>query len=197
MKDNWVSASTVRGLLGTLGSIEEKLPIHSTLHYKYFCQFQFQAIKRLSMGLGIGPQRWLSELELALALTCCQHILLEVGTHAWKPQMQGMQAERKNRSIPVERTVIKHIPFSKRREHARLKLLLMFSTMTSSSLFCNSVPTYAFLPKYHKHFHVLLRIYLAVVWYWVSNWAGPHDDTMSFFPIFFLLIDWLRWALLL
>ena len=144
MKENWVSASTGCGLLGTLGSIEEKLLIHSTLRYKYFCQFQFQTIKRLSVGLGIGPQRWLSELELALALTCYQHILLEEDTHALKPQMQGMQAERKDRSIPVEKTATKHIPFSKRRERGRLKLLLMFSTMSSSSLFCNAVPTYPF-----------------------------------------------------
>lgn len=144
MKDNWVSASTACGLLGTLGSIEEKLLIHSTLRYKYFCQFQFQTIKRLSMGLGIGPQRWLLELELALALTCCQHILLEEDTHALKPQMQGMQAETKDRSIPIEKTVIKHIPFSGRRAHGRLKLLLMFSTTASSSLFCNSAPTYPF-----------------------------------------------------
>lgn len=56
------------------------------------------------MGPGIGPQRWLLELELALALTCCQHILLEEDTHALKPQMQGMQAERKDRSIPIEKT---------------------------------------------------------------------------------------------
>lgn len=159
MKENWVSASTACGLLGTLGSIEEKLLIHSTLRYKYFCQFQFQTRKRLSVGLGIGPQRWLSEPELALALTCCQHILLEEDTHALTPQMQGMQAERKDRSIPIEKTATKHIPFSKRESVIGSNYSQCLVPCHHHHYSVTLSPPILSLPKYHRHVHVLLRIY--------------------------------------